>query len=99
MNVVTPHDWIGIVLDPNPRQSISADLVVLVRALGIVGNVQANVLAVAYVAMADYRIGTNTVYTYGCTDWKNCKNIGCQNKIKDRKKEIRKEKKVMYYKT
>lgn len=86
MNVVTPHDWIGIVLDPNPRQSVSADLVVLVRALGIVGNVQANVLAVAYVAMADYRIGTNTVYTYGCTDWKNCKILNAKIKLKTEKK-------------
>lgn len=59
MDVILAHDRTGEVLHPDAGQRVATDLVVLVRALRIVGDVQADVLAVADVAVPDQRIGVD----------------------------------------
>lgn len=67
MDVVFTHYWASKILYPNTGQCISADLVVLVRALGIVSHIQTDIFTVTDVAMPNYRICIDTTYAHGGT--------------------------------
>lgn len=63
MYVIATHNRIGVVLYPNAGQCISAYLVVLVRPLSIIRYIQTHILAVAYIAMANDGVCTDSAYT------------------------------------
>lgn len=51
MDVIPSHDGVRVVLHPDASEGVPRDLVVLVCALGVVGHVQPDVLAIRYVAI------------------------------------------------
>lgn len=63
MDMISSHNWIGVILYPDARQSVATDFVVLIETLSVVGDVKANVLAVGYVATADNGFRTRPSYT------------------------------------
>lgn len=68
VDVVLAHDWTSIVFHPDAGKRVPADLIVLVRALGVIGHVQAHVLAVADVAVLDQRVRTDAAHANGRSD-------------------------------
>ena len=64
MDMISSHNWIGVIFHPDTRQRVAADFVVLIKTLSVVGDVKANVLAVGYVATADNGFRTGPGYTY-----------------------------------
>lgn len=70
MNVVLAHYWGRKVLHPNSSQRIPANLIVLVSALGVVGDVKSNVLTITDITEFYIWIGTDAVYAHSSTNWK-----------------------------
>lgn len=70
MDMISAHDWIGVILHPDTRKRVPADFVVLIKTLSVVGDIKANILAVGNVATADYRFRTRTSYTNSCPYYK-----------------------------
>lgn len=70
VNVVPPHDWICVVLDPNAGERVPAYLVILICSLGIIRHIQSHILTIRYITMSDHRIRTDATYTNSGT---NCK--------------------------
>lgn len=66
MNVIPPHDRVRIVLHPYARQGVPRDLIVLVRALRVIGNVQTNVFTIRYVTVLHQWIGTDARNAHRC---------------------------------
>jgi len=74
MNMVPPHDGIGVIFNPNAGQCISADLIILIISLCKISDVQANIFAVADVAMFNKGIGPGAAHANSCANWKKKKN-------------------------
>lgn len=70
MDMIFPHDWRRKVFHPDAGQRVPANLIVLVGALRVVRDVESDILAIADITEFYVRIGTRTVDTYSCTDWK-----------------------------
>lgn len=68
MYVVPSHYRICVIFHPNTGESISTDFVVLVYSLSKIRYVQANVFAVAYVAMFYDWIGSDSVHANRCSN-------------------------------
>lgn len=62
MYVVTAHNRVRKVLDPDASESVARYLVVLVRALSVVRDVETDVLAVTNVAVFDDWVGASATY-------------------------------------
>lgn len=78
VDVIPPHDRIGVVLHPNAGERVPADLVILVRSLGVIRHVQSDVLTIRYITMSDYRIcadATNTNSGTNCNQTHESKII------------------------
>lgn len=74
VDVIPAHDRIGVVLHPDAGEGVPADLVILVRTLGVIRHVKSDVLAIRYITMSDYRIRADTTHTNSGTNC-NKKNI------------------------
>lgn len=68
MYMIFPHYRTGEILHPNAGQCIATDLVVFVCALCIIGNVQADILAVANIAVSYNWIRTNSTNANGSSN-------------------------------
>jgi hypothetical protein len=68
MDVILTHYRRRKVLHPNTGQSVPANLIVLVGALGIIGDVKSNVLTIADNTEFYIWIGTDAVYADGSSD-------------------------------
>lgn len=62
MNVILAHYRRRKVLHPNAGQSVPANLIVLVGALGVIGDVKSNVLTIADITEFNIWIGTDAVH-------------------------------------
>lgn len=63
--VVAAHHRVGVVFHPNAGQRVSTDFVVLERPLRVIGDVDADVLAIADVAMVYPGIGAGSANAHG----------------------------------
>lgn len=64
--MVATHYRVGKVLDPYAGECVARYLVVLVGALRVVRHVEADVLAVADVAVLDHGVGARAAYAHRC---------------------------------
>lgn len=71
VDMVSAHDWVGVVFDPNARQCVPTDLVVFVCPLRVIRHIQTYVLAVAYITMSDHGIRTHTTYANRSAHYKH----------------------------
>lgn len=64
VNVALLEEWIGVILDPHTSQAIAGDFAVLEVTRGIVGDVDANVLAVSNRAVSNLNNISCTIVTF-----------------------------------
>lgn len=69
VDVVSPHNWICVVLNPDAGERVPADLVILIGSLGIICHIQSYILTIRYITMSDYWIRTNTTHTDTFQKW------------------------------
>jgi hypothetical protein len=69
VDVIPTHNRIGMVLDPDTRQCIPANLIVLIQSLSMVCDVQANILTIGYVTPANHRFGSRSAYANGSSNF------------------------------
>ena len=86
MNVIAAHDRIRMILHPDSGKCVSTNLVILVGSLRVVGDVQANVLAVGYIAASDGRFRARATNTHGRSDCN--RKTRCDYQIQETKKKI-----------
>lgn len=70
MDMISAHNGIGMILDPDASQSVSTYLVVFIDTLRVVSNVKTNVLAVGYVAATDDGFRTGSTHANSCSNLK-----------------------------
>ena len=78
VDVVAPHDRVGVILHPYAGQGVAADLVVFVETLGVIRYVQTDVFTIGYVASANHWLGTRSANTHGSS---NCTTRMISSKI------------------
>lgn len=54
MNMIPSHDGVGVILHPDARESVAADLVIFVQTLSVISDIKPDVLAVGNIASADH---------------------------------------------
>lgn len=68
MNMISSHDRIGKVFNPDSSECVSRYFIILISSLGIVGDIKTDIFTIAYITVFDDRICTSSTNANSSTD-------------------------------
>ena len=68
VDMIPTHHRIGMILHPDSGQQVPTDLIVLVHSLGVVGDVEADILTVGDVTVPHSGLCARAAHTHGGAD-------------------------------